>query len=129
MEVNSVVQSSTAAVGAKRTSTVDYEAFLHLLMAQLKNQDPTNPSDGAEFLSQLASFSSVEQGVQTNSKLDALIQQSLLSEADKVMGRHVVSADGTIGGAVRSVSFDGDSLVAHLDNGRSLPLSAGVIFS
>lgn len=129
MEVHSVVQSSTAAVSAKRTSTVDYEAFLHLMMAQLKNQDPTNPSDGAEFLSQLASFSSVEQGVQTNNKLDALIQQSLLSEADKVMGRHVVSADGTIGGAVRSVSFDGDSLVAHLDNGRSLPLSAGVIVS
>ena len=129
MQVNGVIQNAGSPVAAKRNATVDYEAFLHLLMAQLKNQDPTNPSDGAQFLSQLASFSSVEQGVQTNNKLDALIQQSLLAEADKVIGRRLVSADGAISGNVRSVSFNGESLVANLDNGSSLPLSAGVVLS
>ncbi len=129
MDVSSVSLNSNASIGSKRTPTVDYEAFLQLLMAQLKNQDPTNPTDGAQFLSQLASFSSVEQGVQTNRKLDALIQQSLLSDADAIMGRHISSADGSVSGFVRSVSFENNSLIAHLDNGRSLPLSGGVVFS
>lgn len=61
--------------------------------------------------------------------MDALIQQSLLSEADEVMGRYVSSADGSIGGYVRSVSFDTENLIAHLDNGRSLPLTSGVVVS
>lgn len=129
MDVSSVSLNSNASTGSKRTPTVDYEAFLQLLMAQLKNQDPTNPTDGAEFLSQLASFSSVEQGVQTNRKLDALIQQSLLSDADAVIGRHVASSDGAVSGYIQSVSFDNNSLLAHLDNGRSIPLSGGVVFS
>jgi len=39
----------------------DKEAFLQLLVAQLKNQDPLNPADGVEFLAQLAQFSALEQ--------------------------------------------------------------------
>ncbi|MEL6233819.1 MAG: flagellar hook capping FlgD N-terminal domain-containing protein [Pseudomonadota bacterium] len=53
--------------------TGDFETFLTLLTAQLKNQDPLNPADSTEFVAQLASFSSVEQQVQTNEKLDQLI--------------------------------------------------------
>lgn len=35
--------------------------FLQLLVAQIKNQDPTNPTDSVQFLSQLAQFSQLEQ--------------------------------------------------------------------
>ena len=42
-------------------SPVNKEAFLQLLVAQIKNQNPLNPADGAQFLSQLAQFSELEQ--------------------------------------------------------------------
>jgi flagellar basal-body rod modification protein FlgD len=45
------------------------EAFLKLLVAQLKNQDPLAPSDGKEMAAQLAQFSSVEQLVSVNDTL------------------------------------------------------------
>ena len=41
--------------------SVDQQQFLQLFVAQLKNQDPLNPADGTEFLSQLAQFSELEQ--------------------------------------------------------------------
>ena len=52
-------------------ASIDYNAFLRLLIAQMKNQDPTKPMDLAQFMAQLASFSNVEQGIKMNQKLDS----------------------------------------------------------
>ena len=52
--------STNAAIDA--TSTLGNEnTFLQLLVAQIKNQDPTQPVDSSTFLSQLAEFSQLEQ--------------------------------------------------------------------
>ncbi|MEO7103727.1 MAG: flagellar hook capping FlgD N-terminal domain-containing protein [Gemmatimonadaceae bacterium] len=44
--------------------------FLQLLVSQMKNQDPMNPMDGKDLAAQLAQFSSVEQLMNINTKLD-----------------------------------------------------------
>jgi flagellar basal-body rod modification protein FlgD len=51
---------------------VNKEAFLQLLVAQIKNQNPLNPADGAQFLSQLAQFSELEQMLGIRSEIAAL---------------------------------------------------------
>ncbi|HEX4452424.1 MAG TPA: flagellar hook capping FlgD N-terminal domain-containing protein [Kofleriaceae bacterium] len=65
--------TTTAASGAGSAASgalVGTESeFLQLFMAQLQNQDPLNPQDGADMVSQLAQFSSVEQETQTNTNL------------------------------------------------------------
>jgi len=48
------------------------QTFLQLLVAQLKNQDPENPQDGTQFVTELAQFSSVEQQVQMRTDLDSI---------------------------------------------------------
>jgi len=50
----------------------DYETFLKLLTAQIKNQDPLSPMSSDDFSSQLAQFSAVEQQVKTNDLLTSL---------------------------------------------------------
>ena len=70
--------SSSAADKAK----LNYDSFLRLLVAEMKNQDPTEPKDTSQYLSQLASFSAVEQGVNTNKKLDSLMTAMQLSQAE-----------------------------------------------
>lgn len=54
------------------STAVDFQSFLRLLTAQLRNQDPLSPLDSTQFVAQLASFSTVEQLVSANAKLDAL---------------------------------------------------------
>jgi flagellar basal-body rod modification protein FlgD len=48
--------------------------FLQLLVAQLKNQDPTSPADPTQFVAQLAQFSQLEQSTQQTSDLDAIVK-------------------------------------------------------
>ena len=52
----------------------DFETFLALLTAQLRNQDPLKPVESTEFVAQLASFSAVEQQVQSNTKLEGILE-------------------------------------------------------
>ena len=48
------------------------QVFLQLLVAQLKHQDPSQPQDGVQFITQLAQFSQLEQSAQMTQDLDAI---------------------------------------------------------
>ncbi len=52
---------------------------MKILMAQLQNQDPLNPMEDREFISQMASFSSLEQMMQMSNSIDHLVQNQLTS--------------------------------------------------
>jgi len=54
--------------------------FLKLLVSQIKHQDPLNPADSTQFLTQLAQFSELEQIINVNSTLQQ-IQQALANKA------------------------------------------------
>ena len=71
--------------------------FLQLLTAQLQNQDPTSPTDPTQFVSQLAQFSTVEQLVQSNTKLDTISQTLSGLALGQYSGliNHTVSASTT----------------------------------
>ncbi len=60
-----------AATGSGALSS-DFETFLKMLTTQMRNQDPLDPVDSADFAVQLATFSSVEQQVLTNDLLTGL---------------------------------------------------------
>lgn len=77
--------SPTAAPSAPAI-TSDFETFLVMLTAQMKNQDPLNPLDSQDFATQLATFSGVEQQVQTNDLLSALTAQFATSNLADMAG-------------------------------------------
>ncbi len=54
--------------------TVNKQTFLKLLVTQIKNQNPLNPTDGTQFLSQLAQFSELEQMINVNTNLQSIKQ-------------------------------------------------------
>ena len=130
MQVTSTTPTAAATPtptpSAPQSATLDYSAFLQLLIAEMKNQDPTKPMDSAQYVAQLASFSGVEQAVKTNAKLDALMSAFALTQAEGFIGRTIVSADGSVAGKVVSVRVASDGAVAFLDNGQSIVLGPGI---
>jgi flagellar basal-body rod modification protein FlgD len=62
---------NTAASGGA-PAAVSKNMFLQLLVAQIKNQDPLNPADGVQFLTQLAQFTQLEQSVNMGTDLAAI---------------------------------------------------------
>ena len=81
MSIGSVTSNSSgyaafiednSARAVKEKDPLGRDAFLTMLVAQLKNQDPLNPMQGSEFSAQLAQFSSLEQLFNVNSNLESL---------------------------------------------------------
>jgi flagellar basal-body rod modification protein FlgD len=132
MNVPSVsgAQSTTDTTSTNPPSaSVDYDAFLQLLIAQMKNQDPTNPMDSSQYMSQFAQFSSVEQSIQTNTKLDSLLSSFSLSQADGLIGHtaQFTSDDGQSTSAkITAVSIVQGGAVATLDDGTQVKLGPGI---
>ena len=99
---------------ARSSAAADFDSFLTLLTAQLRNQDPLSPLDSTEFVAQLASFSTVEQLVGTNERLDGLTEQSLSGDIASFagwIGRDVSVTDGTFRATGAEIAFTVPDLV------------------
>ncbi|MBC2771767.1 flagellar hook assembly protein FlgD [Rhizobium sp. AQ_MP] len=118
--------ANTTAAQAKAKATLDYNSFLKLLIAQMKNQDPTNPMDATQQIAQLATFSQVEQTIKTNSNLETLITGNALTNASSYIGKSITSADEKTTGIVASVRVYSDTMVATTTDGKEIPIAVGV---
>ena len=118
--------SGTESAADAASANLNYDSFLKLLVAQMKNQDPTEPMKSSEQIAQLATFSQVEQTIKTNTNLESLLQRTSLSEANAVIGKTVTSADGKTTGVVKEVKLYSDGIIAVLDGGKELVVGPGV---
>ena len=143
---NTVSGTSSTSTSASTTSTVTSnttlgkEDFLKLLVAQMQNQDPLNPTDNKESIAQLAQFSALEQMNNISTSMDTLnksmtsfIQQSALTQGSAMIGKSVsgVDTDGVtpIEGTVEAVKWlDGDpKLQVRKADGTLVDLEMGLI--
>lgn len=105
--ITGYAQSNTGSDNSSRqTLSADMNTFLTLLTTQLKYQDPLDPMDTAEFTNQLVQYSSVEQAIQTNEKLDTLLSMNVAN-----LGAQAVSYIG------KTVQVLGD--VMPLEGGKA----------
>jgi flagellar basal-body rod modification protein FlgD len=110
---------------ATSKTNMDKDTFLQLLVAQLKYQDPLNPTDSAEFLAQTAQFTSLEKmeavAVQTAQSLSAQMSFG----ASSLVGRSVTYTDDTgeqMSGPVESVRFTAAGPLLSV-GGAEIPLN------
>jgi flagellar basal-body rod modification protein FlgD len=107
---SSTNNSTTTTSSTSSNSEVSQQQFLTILLAQMKNQDPLNPMDDTQFITQLAQFSSLEQLEKVNENLSAGMYLDIFSQAASMMGRNIDAVDPTTGdtisGEVSAVSFE-----------------------
>ncbi|HNX32060.1 MAG TPA: flagellar hook assembly protein FlgD [Holophaga sp.] len=111
METGAVTNTSTTDTTKKASSTLDKEAFLKLLAAQLENQDPTAAQDTNQMVQQMTSYAQLEQAQNTNSLLEGmqLQNQSLFqAQAANMIGKkiRVATSDFELAGGKASVDVD-----------------------
>jgi flagellar basal-body rod modification protein FlgD len=121
---NSQIGSAvSAAVGSSSSQLVSEQAFLQLLITQLKNQDPTDPADPTQFVSQLASFSSLEQMTQLNTNMTQVLDNSVTG----LIGQTVTVTDpssstGLTSGTVTGIVYYANGPAIQI-NGQNYALS------
>lgn len=104
-------ETSVSGLDKKKNAGLDKEAFLQLLVAQMQYQDPLEPMDNTEYISQLATFSQLE----ATQNLADTISQGM---ANDLVGKYVIlNTDlGTVDGKVDYVMYEnGDILLAVND--------------
>jgi flagellar basal-body rod modification protein FlgD len=100
--------ADTSSTTSTATQTVDKNMFLQLLVAQLQNQDPMNPSDGTQFLSQLAQFQQLEQSINSGQDITAIRQ-----DLDTLVGAGSTGSTGTGSTGSGSNGTDSNSTVSQ----------------
>jgi flagellar basal-body rod modification protein FlgD len=113
-------QPSTQATGTDK----DKEMFLQLLVAQLKYQDPSNPADSSEFLSQSAQFTALEKMQDVADQTAAMLAAQVSFGASGLVGKQVTWLDETgvsTSGLVQSVTYDANGPMLLVD-GTSVSL-------
>ena len=107
--------------------TVNQDVFLQLMITQLQNQDPLDPMDNSEFLSQQAMFSQVTTMQEMNDSLNkygeallnmnsSMLSSTTLSQAMNIVGKEVTAIDpenkdATISGVVESVKVTDEGVL------------------
>lgn len=77
--INNVANTQNSTTTAKSKNTLGKDDFLKMLLAQLKNQDPLNPMDSAQYSAQLAQFSTLEQVTNLNQNMKDFLNTNLLT--------------------------------------------------
>lgn len=88
---------------AKATNELDRDAFLKLMVAQLKYQNPLSPADPESMLAQSAQFSTVEKLEQLTALLGESSRAERLATGSSLIGKEVIAATGNDGQSVRGV--------------------------
>lgn len=104
-------------------SELGKNSFLKLLVAQMQNQDPLNPQSNAEFVAQLAQFSSLEQMQDVNKNLGTMLTGSQLGGAGNLIGKQASWSDAQgvkQSGLVEKVTIKDGALQAVI-NGTEVP--------
>lgn len=121
VENGKVVDSSAEASSAsgkkssaaeKSTSGLGKEAFLQLLVAQMQYQDPLEPMDNTEYISQLATFSQLE-------AIQNMTDKVSYSMANDLVGKYVIlnTEQGTVNGKVDYVMYENGNVFLAVDDG------------
>ena len=122
------------------SSEISMESFLKLFVTQLQNQNPLDPTDNTEFMSQLAQFSSLEQEQKqteylskSNSISSASLQLDQIALASTFIGKTIKysssssdssdSSSETLSGVVDGVKLEEDGTVSFIIDGESVSIS------
>ncbi len=122
-EVNPAASTGATTTSASSNTAIntagigeEFNNFLQLLTAQIKNQDPLSPLDSTQFVEQLATFSSLEQQVKTNVSLEGIA--SMIGDlhaivANDWLGQEVAVASKHVAYEGKPVEFEVNPSLAH----------------
>ena len=127
ISASSLLSPSTPPKASNSFDELGSQDFLKLLIAQLTNQDPMEPTGNEELLRQISSIREIELSTTLTDSLRVLTGQQHVTSAASMIGQYVSGQSGSngepSGGLVVGVRFaDGGRPVLLLSNGVEMPL-------
>jgi flagellar basal-body rod modification protein FlgD len=118
--------ASTSGTSTSTGTSADKDMFMQLLVAQMRYQDPSNPTDSSQFLAQSAQFTALEKMQTVADQTTQLVGLQVAFGASSMVGKTVSypSSDGSIKtGVVSAARFESSGPVLQV-NGDEVPFSS-----
>ena len=130
MQITSSLATSAATTttpsGTVPQQTLNQNDFLQLLATQLSSQDPTAPTDSSQFVTQLASFSSLQQMSALNTNFTGFASGQDAASAPEYLGKQITATDtagNPVTGIATAVSSQNGAATVTI-NGTTYPLTS-----
>ncbi|MEZ6185790.1 MAG: flagellar hook capping FlgD N-terminal domain-containing protein [Planctomycetota bacterium] len=124
--LSGLMVDTNGAQQAAPNQELDRDAFLSLLVEQMRNQDPLEPVGNEDFIAQLAQFTSLENSELTADRLGSLLQVEQLGQGAALVGRKVSFRSPTSGevlpGIVSGAELTNQGVYVDV-GGERVPLS------
>lgn len=118
-------QGSAANSQATDAFGLSFDSLLQIVLTQLTYQDPLEPMDNFEFVSQLAQFSQIQQSQQMIDGINTLVAAQTTGQAAGLLGRTVdfQTRQGTLSGRVVAAAFANGSATLTIETEQGATIS------
>jgi flagellar basal-body rod modification protein FlgD len=123
---SSLPSTSSAASSAANPYNLQPSDFIQMMVTQLQDQDPLNPTSSADLMSQMSDIGQLESSTQMQTTMQSLSLQTQIGSAAALIGKSVTGIDGannSVTGNVTAVQVAGGNVALTLDSGDSLTLT------
>ena len=128
--LNTLANNTTSANSSSSTDTTKKKNltandFIQMMITQLQNQDPTEPTKSSDLLAQMSQIGSLQSSTDMQTSLKSMTTQNGISNAAAMIGKTVTGKDtdgSDMGGVVTSVKVSDGSLSLQLDSGKSMAM-------
>jgi flagellar basal-body rod modification protein FlgD len=128
--MSSLTSSNTSSSSASNTSSSAYNMtpadFIQLMVTQLENQDPTNPTSDSDLMTQMSDIGQLESSSSMQSTLSAVTLQTQVGSASSLIGKTVTGINtnnASVTGVVQSVSIAGSNVNLNLETGDTVAVT------
>jgi len=125
--IPSSLPTTSAATSAANPYNLQPSDFIQMMVTQLKEQDPLNPTNSQDLMSQMADIGQLESSTQMQTTMQSLTLQTQIGSAAALIGKSVTgidAANNTVTGNVTAVQVAGGTVALTLDSGDSLSLNS-----
>ena len=136
IEPTTITQQQNSTQEGVGDSNLDQQDFLNLLVTQLQNQDPLNPTDNSEFMSQTTAFSQLNEMTNMNTSLEKMLEllsmqaynNSSLTSGSGFIGKEIEYQTNTVtvgGDSLKNISFQTNTVTVGGDSLKNISFYLG----
>lgn len=126
--VSSIGQSTANSTSTTGSSNLNLNSgdFMNMMITQLENQDPLNPTNSDELMTQMSAIGQMESSSNLDTTLSTLGTQTQIGSASSLMGKQVQGIDvnnNSVTGVVTAVQVASGGVNLQLDSGDTVSLT------
>lgn len=118
--------TNTGSTSSSSSLNLNSTDFMNMMIKQLENQDPLNPTNSDQLMSQMSAIGQMQSSTTLDSTLSTLGTQTQIGSASSLMGKQVQGIDSnnnSVSGVVTAVQVASSGVSLQLDSGDMVSLS------